>query len=76
MSANKHANHDHSEHHHDEHHHGSHHQQPYHKRFHRDWRVWVGVILMLAAIMAYVLSDNEALRFGRGPAQPQMPAAN
>jgi hypothetical protein len=29
-------------------------------RPHRDWRVW-GVVLMLIAMAAYVLSQNEAL---------------
>lgn len=27
----------------------------------RDWRVWVGVIIMLAAIMYYVMSENFSL---------------
>jgi hypothetical protein len=33
---------------------------PYWRRMHRDWRVWVGVVLMLAAITIYVLSDDLA----------------
>ena len=44
------------------------------KRLHRDWRAWVVVLLMLAAMAIYVLSDNEALRPGGGTRQP-MPAA-
>ena len=44
------------------------------KRLHRDWRAWVVVFLMLAAMAAYVLSDNEALRPGGGVGQP-VPAA-
>jgi hypothetical protein len=48
------------------HHHGSdhgslhHHHVPYWKRAHTDWRFWVGVVLMLAAMIVYVLSDDLA----------------
>jgi hypothetical protein len=35
--------------------------RPYWKRAHHDWRFWVGVVLMFAAISVYVLSDNLAL---------------
>ena len=35
--------------------------RPYWKHAHHDWRMWVGLALMLAAITIYVLSDN--LRF-------------
>ena len=28
--------------------------RPYWKRAHQDWRFWIGVLLMLAAIMIYV----------------------
>ena len=63
--------------HHDHGHHGSHdhkgHQHPPRKGLHKDWRAWVVVILMLAAMAAYILSDNE--RFapggGVGPAMPE-----
>jgi hypothetical protein len=34
--------------------------QPYWRRMHHDWRVWVGVVLMLAAITIYILSQNLA----------------
>jgi hypothetical protein len=44
------------------------------KRLHRDWRAWVVVLLMLAAMVIYVLSDNESLRPGGGTRQP-VPAA-
>jgi hypothetical protein len=47
---------------------------PVWKRLHRDWRAWVVVLLMLAAMMAYVLSDNEALQPGGG-AQQSTPTA-
>jgi len=34
---------------------------PYWKRAHHDWRVWVGLVVMFAAIAIYVVSDNLAL---------------
>ena len=34
--------------------------RPYWTRAHRDWRVWIGVILMLIAIGYYVMSDELA----------------
>jgi hypothetical protein len=37
------------------------HKRPYWKRAHLDWRVWVGIILMLAAIIYYVMSQDFAL---------------
>ena len=55
-------------------HNHDHHHGPLWKRLHRDWRAWVVVILMLAAMAAYVLSDNEALRPGGGTGHA-MPAA-
>ena len=48
---------------------GSVHQgRPYWTRAHRDWRVWVGVVLMLALMIVYLMSDDLAWR-PRG--QPQ-----
>ncbi|MGP0071348.1 MAG: hypothetical protein ACLPWF_05365 [Bryobacteraceae bacterium] len=42
-------------------HHGSDHApDPYWKRAHRDWRIWVALFFMLAAITIYVLSDDLA----------------
>ncbi len=38
-----------------------HHPKPYWKRAHQDWRMWIGVILMLAAMVVYVASDDFAL---------------
>jgi len=29
--------------------------------FHKDWRVWTGIVLMLAAITIYVLSLDDSL---------------
>jgi hypothetical protein len=40
------------------HNNGHYEHRPYWKGAHRDWRVWVGVILMLAAILYYIMSDN------------------
>jgi hypothetical protein len=34
---------------------------PYWSRAHRDWRFWVGVVLLSAAIFIYVMSDNLTL---------------
>jgi type II secretory pathway component PulM len=38
------------------------HSAPYWTRAHRDWRVWVGVVLMLALMIVYLLSDDLAWR--------------
>jgi hypothetical protein len=44
--------------------------RPYWTRAHRDWRVWVGVVLMLAAMMIYLMTNDLAW----GPhRQPQAP---
>lgn len=48
--------------------------RPYWKRAHRDWRFWIGLILMLAAMAIYVLSDNLAFLPWRPPSQP-LPSA-
>jgi len=59
-----------------QHEHGQagHHGHVTHKRrpLHHDWRVWVGVVLMLAAMAMYVLSLDEQL----GPAGERVPAAD
>ena len=49
-----------SKHHHEPHLTSVHHHVPYWKRAHTDWRFWVGVVLMFAAIMTYVLSLDLA----------------
>lgn len=54
------------------------HEHPRHhfwKHAHRDWRVWVAVVLMLALIGVYVMTDSLSLRSGRN-AGPPTPAAN
>jgi len=40
------------------------------KHAHRDWRVWTVVLLMLALMLVYVVSDNLSLRPGKHPIQP------
>ncbi len=57
-----------------DHHHHDQHQVPAWKRLHRDWRVWLGVILMLTAMAAYVISQDESIR--PGGRVPQAPAAS
>ena len=61
---NKEHNHQHGHDHHD-HQHG-----PAWKRLHRDWRVWAAVGLMLAAMLAYVVSQDESLRPGGAGPKP------
>jgi hypothetical protein len=34
--------------------------RPYWTRAHRDWRVWVGVVLMLAAMIIYLTTNDLA----------------
>jgi NADH:ubiquinone oxidoreductase subunit 5 (subunit L)/multisubunit Na+/H+ antiporter MnhA subunit len=42
------------------HHAVPHYQLPYWKRAHHDWRFWIGLFFMSAAITIFVLSDNLA----------------
>jgi hypothetical protein len=59
-------------------HHGHHdHSHPQHKQgggLHKDWRAWTVVVLMLAAMAAYILSVDESVEPGE-PDQAQVPAA-
>ena len=50
--------------HHGEQHHNSDHQghRPYWTRAHRDWKFWVALSLMLAAMVIYVMSEDLAFR--------------
>ena len=59
----------------DQHDHGHHHGPP-RRKLHHDWRLWLVVGLMLAAMLMYVLSDNERLGSGRGAGKisPPVPA--
>jgi Ca2+/H+ antiporter len=42
---------------------------------HKDWRVWTAVVLMLAMILVYVISENLSLGSGKRAIQ-STPAAN
>ena len=48
---------------------------PYWKRAHRDWRVWVVVVLMVALVFVYVITDNLSIKPGQRVSDP-IPAAN
>jgi hypothetical protein len=39
-------------------------------RLHKDWRVWVAFALMLAGMLAYVLSDDESMTIVARQAKP------
>lgn len=64
----------HDHHHHDHNHHGHEHRTRSSKALHKDWRAWLVVGLMLAAMLAYVLSDDERLQPGE-PLGEEVPAA-
>lgn len=54
------------------------HEHPRHhfwKHAHRDWRVWIAVVLMLALMMVYVMTSNLSLWPGKHAAPPT-PAEN
>jgi hypothetical protein len=51
----------------------SHHHNAGPKKFHQSWQFIVAVVLMLAAIIAYVLSQDD--RIVPGPAPAVSPAA-
>ena len=42
---------------------------------HKDWRTWTVVILMLAAMLIYILTNDEAIEPGGNGVEPQVPAA-
>jgi hypothetical protein len=48
-------------------------QRSFLKHAHKDWRVWTAVVLMLAMVLVYVMTDNLSLRPGR-PGGQAMPA--
>ena len=55
---------------------GHHHEHHAKKRgLHKDWRAWVVVGLMLAAIVAYILSLDESDPPGGQNEEPRVPAA-
>jgi len=43
---------------------------PYWRRVHRDWKFWVALSLMLAAMVIFVMSDDLAIRPHRQMQQP------
>jgi hypothetical protein len=54
------------------------HEHPRHhflRHAHKDWRVWIVVVLMLALILTYVMTDSLSLRPGKHAIQ-STPAAN
>jgi len=51
------------------------HHRPYWTRVHRDRRVWVGVVLMLVAMMIYVMTGDLAWRPRNHSQQPLSGAA-
>ena len=62
---------------HDHNQHGHHNHQTHpnaKKPIHHDWKFWVAIVLMLAAMGAYIMSDDESLQpgGGEGPAVPAM----
>jgi hypothetical protein len=46
------------------------HRPPYWRRVHRDWKFWIALSLMFAAMAVYVMSDDLALRPRRQIQQP------
>ena len=67
MSESKHSHDDHGRLVHDSVHHAD---RPYWKRAHRDWRFWVGVILMLAAMSMFVMNRDLPWLPRSQPRQP------
>jgi hypothetical protein len=49
-----------------------HHDAPYWMRAHRDWRVWLGVILMITAMMIYVMTGDLS---GWSHSEPRQPVS-
>jgi hypothetical protein len=50
-------------------------RRPYWRHAHRDWRLWFGVMLMLAMVVVYVMTQDLSLRPGKGIHHP-IPANN
>jgi hypothetical protein len=44
-----------------QHHHGQSASGKPRRKLHKDWRMWMAVILMLAAVMIYVLTLDDSL---------------
>jgi hypothetical protein len=45
--------------------------RPYWKRAHRDWRIWVAVLFMIAGMIVYVMSEDLSVRPRDLPQQPK-----
>ncbi len=60
-------------HHHD--HSGQHHEEKQGRQFHKDWRVWVALVVILTALGVYVLTNGEVLRPVPVQPQPDAPVA-
>jgi hypothetical protein len=63
--------HDHPGHHHHNHE-GHHHEDKPRRQLHKDWRIWLAVVVILVALGIYVLTNGEVLR--PAPLPPQVPA--
>lgn len=59
---------------HDHHGHGQNHHSHKKPGVHKDWRLWAVVVLMLAAMLMYVFSDDESVQPG-GEERPPVEAA-
>jgi hypothetical protein len=51
-----------AEHHHSHHHDKHAHDGPRKRPIHKDWRLWVVVVLMLLGIVIYILTFDESFR--------------
>lgn len=59
------------------HDHGHHHEHESHVQKqppHKDWRLWIVVGLMLAAMLGYIFSMDEEIEPGGVEAEQRMPA--
>ena len=45
-----------------DHHTGHSHDHPRKRSFHKDWRLWVVVVLMLLGMVVYILTLDESMR--------------
>jgi ABC-type nickel/cobalt efflux system permease component RcnA len=62
-------------HHEHNHNHGHEHHAKKSRGLHKDWRAWLVVVLMLAAMAMYLLSGDESFQPGQAEPVPRMPAA-
>jgi cytochrome c-type biogenesis protein CcmH/NrfG len=49
--------------------------RPYWTRAHRDWRVWVGVVLMIACMIIYLMTGDLSWRPRLQQPQPPLSGA-